>query len=120
MKDSCGLDAMFSHRLMLRRILATYPAKLGVMLPAAAVPGAGTYLLFLPLRGRLSLIIDGGSYGYGTIVHVRSVQFLPNQSGLAQVEGGSERFRLVQSKVVDGYTVARVETYVSFTMETLS
>lgn len=80
------------QRLMLRRVLSTPDARLGTVLASSALSPA-----------------DDAPSSYGTLVGVKSVQFIPDNSAIAEVEGTPIRFRLLDSRIIDGYTAAKVE-----------
>lgn len=52
---------------------------------------------------------DDAPSSYGTLVGIKSVQFIPDNSAIAEVEGTPIRFRLLDSRIIDGYTAAKVE-----------
>lgn len=80
---------------MLRRIMATSDPKFGMMLTPreADVVGGGAM---------------GGGYGYGTLMHIKSIQLLPDNRSVCEVEA-TGRFRVLQTKGVDGYMLAKIE-----------
>lgn len=84
--------ASSDQRLMLRRILSTPDARLGTVLASSTLGPA-----------------DDAPSSYGTLVGVKSVQFIPENVAIAEVEGTPIRFRLLDSHVIDGYTAAKVE-----------
>jgi Lon protease-like protein len=49
--------------------------------------------------------------GYGTIMHVLSIQLLPDNRCVVEAEGVA-RFRVMESAVRDGYVMARIRRYV--------
>ncbi|KAG8863729.1 hypothetical protein FRB96_007566 [Tulasnella sp. 330] len=79
------------HRLMLRRIMSTSEPRFGLML----VP-------------RYSLHGDTNQ-GYGTMMQIQSVQLLPDNRSICEVQAIG-RFRVLQTRGVDGYIVAKVQT----------
>lgn len=83
------------HRLMLRRILnrpTSSEPELGMILPPRyAVPGEADY-----------------GFGYGTLARIKSVQLLPDDRSVCEVEAIG-RFRVLQTQGLDGYALARVE-----------
>lgn len=79
------------HRLMLRRIMSTSDPRFGMMLvPRYAARGEA-------------------DFGYGTMMRIQSVQLLPDNRSVCEVRAEG-RFRVVQTRGVDGYIVAKVQT----------
>lgn len=75
---------------MLRRIMSTSDPRFGMMLvPRYALHG-------------------DTNQGYGTMMEIQSVQLLPDNRSICEVKAVG-RFRVVQSRAVDGYTVAKVQ-----------
>ncbi|KAG9016222.1 hypothetical protein FRB93_011696 [Tulasnella sp. JGI-2019a] len=79
------------YRLMLRRIMRTSDPRFGMMLvPRYALHGEN-------------------NNGYGTMMQILSIQLLPDNRSICEVQAVG-RFRVVQTRAVDGYIVAKVQT----------
>lgn len=54
---------------------------------------------------------EGGDFGYGTLLRIKSVQVLPDDRSVCECEAVG-RFRVLQTQALDGYALARTEPYV--------
>lgn len=53
----------------------------------------------------------GGDTQYGTMLEIISIQMLPDGRSMVETRG-THRFRILERGNLDGYMVARIETYV--------
>ncbi len=79
------------YRLMLRRCVESSDPRFGMVLPARGNGGAISGLL-----------------EYGTLLHIKSIQMLPDGRSMVETVGSS-RFRLREKGTLDGYTVGRID-----------